>query len=103
VEDVTNTVHQIINMTKETDKSKDTGRTSHERLVALATKVCTMVRNIFTRITAVIFLIVITITLRHDEALIDLFRPKIFSLHTTRQTKHVSRNYELRGKAISVA
>jgi len=40
--------------------------------------------NIFTIIIAVLFLI-ITNTIRHDEALIDLFRPQLFSLRTIRQ------------------
>jgi hypothetical protein len=85
MEDVANTAHQMINMTKETDKSLDAGRTNHQGLVALANKFCTMAPNIFTIIIAVLFLIIITITIRHDETLIDLFRAQFFSLHTIRQ------------------
>jgi hypothetical protein len=38
VEDVANTVRQMINMTKKTRKYPDAGPKNHQRLVALATK-----------------------------------------------------------------
>lgn len=93
--DVTNTVHQMINMTKE---SLDAGRTNHECLVALATNICTMAPNIFTIIIEVIFFIIVTITVCHAEALIDLFRLEFFSLHTIRPAKYVYHNYEPRSR-----
>jgi len=64
--------------------------------------------NIFTIIIAALFIIII-ITIRHDEALIGLFRPQFFSLRTIRQTTYDSPNTQTRsrnhccsGKAISV-
>ena len=67
----------MINMAKETDKSRDAGqKKSQASLVVLANKFCTMAPNIFIIIIAVLFIIIIiTITIRHDEALIDMFRP----------------------------